>query len=322
MPWIFPNVLLKVLFYVLYILIYEILAVSLHNSGRFWCWKSWSVWHRVIAFFIDIDDIDTFSAVLLPFCLHSCNALVFLVSRYCFLLLGRTGLHDWNVHSTFFHCDLRTFGASEEIVTSGKVGFVLLILLIVHCWDSRLWIGVFQFVDVPQLALRCAWTPGNFNLSIPTEGTRTTNSTQVGSQFSGHRFYRSWTAAATGPANSMPFYAIWTQKKYTMEIWYSNALTCTYIIQKTHQIGTSHPSHITCKSISKWLWLQLDWSHHSMVKRCQCPGRRWALSAPRMPTSCRKFSRRLRCAASLDRIKDVSSLLTASTWKNRPKSNT
>ena len=113
--------------------------------------KSWSVWHRIIAFFIDIDDIDTFSAVLLPFCLHSVQYIGILVTRYYFLPLGRTGLHDWNVHSTFSHCDLRTFGASEEIVTSGEVGFVLLILLIVHCWDTTLWIGVFQFVDVPNL---------------------------------------------------------------------------------------------------------------------------------------------------------------------------
>ena len=94
------------------------------------------------------------------------------------------------------------------------------------------------------------------------------------------------------------------------------------MIQKTHQIGTSHPSHANLiKSRSKWLWLQLDWSHH-IVKRCQCPGRRWALSAPRMPTSCRKFSRRLRCAASLDRIKMYQVFWLRQLGKNRPKSNT
>ena len=161
--------------------------MSLHNSGRFWCWKAGQ---------FDIESwlfswISMISTHSLPFCYRS----VCIVSRYYFLPLGRTGLHDWNVHSTFSHCDLRTFGASEEIVTSGEVGFVLLILLIVHCWDSRLRIGVFQLM-CPTCTVMCL-DPSNLNLSIPTEGTRPTNSTQVGSQFSGHRFYRSWTAAAT-----------------------------------------------------------------------------------------------------------------------------
>ena len=77
-------------------------------------------------------------------------------TRYYFLLLGRTGLHDRNVHSTFSHCDLRTFGASEEIVTSGEVGFVLLIVTVEtrHCGLES-----FNSLMYPaQLALRCAWT--------------------------------------------------------------------------------------------------------------------------------------------------------------------
>ena len=255
----------------------------------------------------------------LPFCYRSvrirCNALLLQVGT---VLLPSS----WPDRSSWLKCSQHLFALWPSHFWRFRRDCNLRRgwLRAFDCSLLRLDTGSSSILDVS--CPTCTAMRLEISILVSQQKARTTNSTQVGSQFSGHRFFRSWTAAATVLrilCHSMPLNA----EKVHNGIRYSSALTCSYRKEKTHQIGTSHPSHANLHlngsdfSLIGRLGLRLVASQLSQTM--SVPGRKWALSAPRMPASCQKFSRRLRCAASLDRIKMYQVFLTVTTSKKTTK---
>ena len=199
----------------------------------------------------------------LPFCYRSvrirCNALLLQVGT---VLLPSS----WPDRSSWLKCSQHLFAwwPSHFCRFRRDCNLRRGWLRAFDCSLLRLDTGSSSILDVS--CPTCTAMRLEISILVSQQKARTTNSTQVGSQFSGHRFFslQVLNSCCNGPANSMSFHAF-ERRKSTQ--WNSIFQRTYLLLQERKDPSNRNITSITCKSTSKWLWLQFDWSVGTEIGR-------------------------------------------------------